>query len=249
MTIEVNCECGAKLKAKPELSGKRVKCPTCAKTLTVPDTSTPLAGPLVAADAADDPLGLGAIAFDSSSIPAKPRTEQTLPVPRPVDRPNSTGRSDRSRGAHTRGSTSLDMVAGGFSVLHGVMASYNAIQMILMLGKASLLVGPQVIFSFTILQSFASAIASVCILVAGIGLLAQRKKWALKLGLPASIVFLVLMGLNCAWFLWFMVMMAKIEGLALLSITVFIRMLPRFIAFSIGPALLIYISQSSNPRR
>ena len=36
MTIQVNCQCGQKLNAKPQWAGRRVKCPQCGKVLAVP---------------------------------------------------------------------------------------------------------------------------------------------------------------------------------------------------------------------
>lgn len=36
MSIKATCTCGAEFKAKPELAGKRVKCPTCGQAFTVP---------------------------------------------------------------------------------------------------------------------------------------------------------------------------------------------------------------------
>jgi DNA-directed RNA polymerase subunit RPC12/RpoP len=36
MSILVTCSCGAKFKAKVELAGKRLKCPTCGHPLSVP---------------------------------------------------------------------------------------------------------------------------------------------------------------------------------------------------------------------
>src|SRR5687768_598154 len=43
MALIVQCVCGAKLQAKPELVGKRVKCPSCGKPLIVaaPKTAAP----------------------------------------------------------------------------------------------------------------------------------------------------------------------------------------------------------------
>lgn len=39
--IQVNCSCGKTLSAKPELAGRRVKCPKCAAVLTVPAAPPP----------------------------------------------------------------------------------------------------------------------------------------------------------------------------------------------------------------
>lgn len=39
MTIEVECKCGKRLKAKPRLAGKRVRCPVCKHPLRIPDVS------------------------------------------------------------------------------------------------------------------------------------------------------------------------------------------------------------------
>lgn len=53
MTIPVSCQCGKSFKAKPELAGKRVKCPACGSVLQIPNaTPKPVD---------DDPLGLGSL--------------------------------------------------------------------------------------------------------------------------------------------------------------------------------------------
>jgi len=62
MSIVVACSCGQSLSAKPELAGKRVKCPKCGSVLQIPQPAAPLA-PL---DAPDDPLGLGG--FDEQQM-------------------------------------------------------------------------------------------------------------------------------------------------------------------------------------
>jgi len=36
MAIELKCSCGAKLKVKQQLAGKKIKCPKCSATITVP---------------------------------------------------------------------------------------------------------------------------------------------------------------------------------------------------------------------
>ena len=49
MPISVRCTCGKSFQAKDELSGKRVRCPSCGGAIEIP----------FAATASDDPLGLG----------------------------------------------------------------------------------------------------------------------------------------------------------------------------------------------
>ncbi len=41
MPIEFQCQCGAKLRAKEELAGKRLKCPKCSNALTIPEPDAP----------------------------------------------------------------------------------------------------------------------------------------------------------------------------------------------------------------
>lgn len=50
MPVSVQCECGRNLKARDEFAGKRAECPTCGRTLTIPQS--PGAQPGQAADAA-----------------------------------------------------------------------------------------------------------------------------------------------------------------------------------------------------
>ncbi|MEO2123278.1 MAG: hypothetical protein ABGY10_08110, partial [bacterium] len=77
-------------------------------------------------------------------------------------------------------STLVDMVAGGFSVLHGMYALHC-----ILLASQSARAGQFGSSSSHLL----GAIASTCILVAGILLLAQRKKWAFVFGLPGSYLY------------------------------------------------------------
>ncbi|MDA1054041.1 MAG: hypothetical protein O3C40_26630 [Planctomycetota bacterium] len=67
MTIIASCTCGAKLKAPPELAGKRVKCPSCGQPIAIPipsDASSEEIDPLAISASNDDPLGLGDLSTD-----------------------------------------------------------------------------------------------------------------------------------------------------------------------------------------
>lgn len=65
--IQVKCACGKTLSAKPELAGRRVKCPKCAAVLTVP------AAPPPAPAADDNPFAFG----DGDGLPAS-KTQRGL---------------------------------------------------------------------------------------------------------------------------------------------------------------------------
>lgn len=41
MTLEVRCQCGKRFMAKPHLAGKRVACPSCGSTITIPARQPP----------------------------------------------------------------------------------------------------------------------------------------------------------------------------------------------------------------
>ncbi len=275
MAIELICECGAKLKAKPELAGKQVKCPTCAKTMTVPKpaevirvscqcgkvfkANAKLAGkkmscpscgqplsipddmavvdPLSLASAADDPLGLGDI--DAAALPALPRTERSLPTRRPVSRPKSSKSADRPRNGN---STVVDMVAGGFAVLHGVIAAYGILQVISLIVRNPRVFGLSTLFSLAMIPFLLSAIASVCILVAGIGVLTHRKKWALEFGMPASFVYFGLLAIPLLIMVFAMMTVGAFANL-------FLATIPKMVVSAIGPAMLIYISRTPKRRR
>src|SRR3954453_5254783 len=45
LMIQVTCSCGKTLSARPDLAGRRVKCPKCAATLIVPSPATPAPPP------------------------------------------------------------------------------------------------------------------------------------------------------------------------------------------------------------
>ncbi|HIF33466.1 MAG TPA: hypothetical protein EYQ75_17840 [Planctomycetaceae bacterium] len=284
MAIELICECGAKLKAKPELAGKQVKCPTCAKTMTVPKpaevirvscqcgkvfkANAKLAGkkmscpscgqplsipddmavvdPLSLASAADDPLGLGDI--DAAALPALPRTERSLPTRRPVSRPKSSKSADRPRNGN---STVVDMVAGGFAVLHGVIAAYGILQMISLIVRNPRVFGLSTLFSLAMIPFLLSAIASVCILVAGIGVLTHRKKWALEFGMPASFVYFGLLAFALLKLVWAIMSLGAPGANIFLAMIpkMVVSMIPKMVVSAIGPAMLIYISRTPKRRR
>ena len=63
MTISVRCACGAKLKAKDSLAGKKAACPKCAQPLRIPTSTSPEVSPpdtRTSGGAVGDPLGLPA---------------------------------------------------------------------------------------------------------------------------------------------------------------------------------------------
>ena len=41
MTVPVDCTCGQRFRANSDLAGKRVRCPSCGNSLTVPRPQTP----------------------------------------------------------------------------------------------------------------------------------------------------------------------------------------------------------------
>ena len=72
MSSIVTCTCGKSFRAKPELAGKRVKCPACGSVLQIPpSTPTPQAAPSLTPLPAepDDPLGLGGFNEQSLGTP------------------------------------------------------------------------------------------------------------------------------------------------------------------------------------
>lgn len=80
MPISVQCECGRMLKAREEFAGKRAECPTCGRTLAIPEQNSPSpAAVAMAAALAGAPSG-------ASRSPAAPAAS-----PRP-DAPAAGGR-------------------------------------------------------------------------------------------------------------------------------------------------------------
>ncbi len=72
MSSIVTCTCGKSFRAKPELAGKRVKCPACGSVLQIPAaTPTPQTAPALTPLPAepDDPLGLGGFNEQSLGTP------------------------------------------------------------------------------------------------------------------------------------------------------------------------------------
>ena len=251
MTIELTCECGAKLKAKPELSGQLVKCPTCDTTMTVPSRPADSEAFRVSCQcgktfAANAKLAGKKLACPSCGLPSLPRAEPAIPAKQ------SVGRPDGSRRRKQAGSTLVDMVAGGFAVLHGAIAGYGLLQLVSLIVRVPGAFGPRALFSLGMLQFLVSTIASTCILVAGIGVLMKRKKWALEFGMPASFVYFGRLAFTLINLVWAMNALEE-SGMNLLGegyfMNLFLAMVPEMVASSIGPALLIYISLRSERRR
>ncbi len=83
MSIPVTCTCGQSFRAKPELAGKRVKCPTCGSVLQIPQPAQP-AQPAPPLDDSNDPLGLGgfneqAVGAPPPQMPGSQPLQSTLP--------------------------------------------------------------------------------------------------------------------------------------------------------------------------
>lgn len=68
---KVRCKCGKQFVAKPELAGKRFKCPGCGAVVAIPKqvASQAVGGSAGAATQDDDPLGLGDFANEEMSAP------------------------------------------------------------------------------------------------------------------------------------------------------------------------------------
>jgi hypothetical protein len=80
MPIDVRCACGKNLKAKDELAGKRVRCPSCKAVMT-------LAAPI--ADAEDEALGVLMSDPDPNERQASTNFREVDPEPPPPPRPQS----------------------------------------------------------------------------------------------------------------------------------------------------------------
>ncbi len=92
MPIVFACPCGTNLKAKPEDSGKRTRCPRCGKVLTIPDGSDPVTA--VASSKATSSGDPNAIAVDDLAWPtiddhahSEPASSHDVPV---AERPETT---------------------------------------------------------------------------------------------------------------------------------------------------------------
>lgn len=84
MSIVVTCSCGQSSRAKPELAGKRVKCPKCGSVMQIPLPAQP-AQPASPPAPLDDPLGLGgfdeqAMGAPSPQMPGSQPLQSTLPT-------------------------------------------------------------------------------------------------------------------------------------------------------------------------
>jgi hypothetical protein len=87
MAIQARCPCGQRFRIRPDLAGKRVRCPKCKGVFAVPfpenaDHADTSSDPLFC-DALDDPLGLGEsgpFGEYRPSLPAVPK-KQTQPFP------------------------------------------------------------------------------------------------------------------------------------------------------------------------
>ena len=126
MSVAVTCSCGSKFKAKEELAGKRVKCPSCGGTLAVPAVNPAVldAGdPLGAVDPPDDPLGLGDLASDplfSGDADGDPLgLNGKAPLPRAASATAAPQSTQTAKKGEKRSGSQLVTAAGWVAVAFG----------------------------------------------------------------------------------------------------------------------------------
>ncbi|MEZ6121874.1 MAG: hypothetical protein R3C49_01720 [Planctomycetaceae bacterium] len=88
MMIEVHCECGKVLRAKPELAGRRVKCPNCQAVLSIPQAAGGSSKPAGASTAKSDAQ---AAARPQTSAQPKPAAKPAAAAVPGKKRPQSSG--------------------------------------------------------------------------------------------------------------------------------------------------------------
>lgn len=119
MSIPVTCTCGQSFRAKPELAGKRVKCPTCGSVLQIPMPAQPTqpAQPAPPLDDPNDPLGLGG--FNEQAVGAPlPQMPGSQPLQSPLPS-YSAPKPKRDWGPIIR----IGLIGGGVLLVIGVLVA------------------------------------------------------------------------------------------------------------------------------
>lgn len=261
--IRVACQCGQAFQAKATLSGKSVQCPACHQALWVPHLSTASPNglessgervssddPLFSGHSPDDPLGIGS-AFGGP--PAR------RPQPNDAFKPKASHVRYRVMDNETRGQSRkhyrkqgskqselnqdvLVMVTGILCIIFGLGRIGSMYGIIFLLTSG-------LFFSIGGLVGVAMVLASAGILVAGVGLL-TKQGWAMQVGLIAGGGYFAVLAISVIFSLISLARLASLGASvgvgfdsASLAGRAFLSMIIFWIAQSIIPALLIFVTQ------
>ena len=263
MSIQAACTCGAQFAAKPELAGKRVKCPKCGQPFMIP------AGPALAVSAspADDPLGLGAAYSQAAAapmpFPGQPAATAAFPGAANwtnggaaaqgaqwTNRASTSARKEPEKSRSTSadlppsgvilGGISLEKLTGIAALCYGAFAIYRIIAVVRVVmftlglkGGSGLLL--RVFISPSMLLFYLALAVAGGMIAAGIGIL-QNKKWGLEVGAIAAYAHFALLAVSLL-----MSIPSLLSGPALLGF--FFRGIPLMVGESLGPVLILMLKQ------
>ena len=251
MSIQATCSCGATFKAKSELAGKRVKCPSCGQPFAIPDpraTRPDRTDPFGLPSPGDDPLGLSDLGSmgDPLAQPLPglngPATANSLsPAPTLPRQASILGSSKRDKATKVKKHSNLEIATGVLAIYHGGSAAYRAVFAIVAMVKLSSMVGPRAFVSVGMIFFLVGVAISAGILVGGISIFA-RKESGVQIGVMASYAYFILLAVG---FLWGMVSMVRLIGsdVGMLGMRMFVWMIPRMVFDSLGPGLLIFLAK------
>ena len=263
--IRVACQCGQAFQAKAELAGKRVKCPSCGQPLAIPaapsvaspgsdplglevTTADPLASgpdPFVGGATPHDPLALGHPEGDLfGDGPAAPvgQFNAATGSPTTVPRPANRGKRRRAESQPYGKENILEVATGVLAIYHGGSAIYRAIVAIVMMVKASTVIGPRAFVSLSTLLFLLGIAVSAGILAGGIGVL-MRRQWGLQVGVPASCAYFALLAIGLLMGLVGMARLLTSDAGGAGMWWMLVWIVPRTIIDSLGPGMMIFLHQ------
>lgn len=262
-SIRAACQCGQAFQAKATLAGRSVKCPSCGQALVVPQSSNPgapsrdlsrtrdvKAVPLVSVHSSDDPLGLGNN-FGATLSRRQPPNYAFKPKASHVryrvmdDEPRGQSRKRYRKQGSKQAELNQDvlvMVTGILCIIFGLGRIGSMYGIIFLLTSG-------LFFSVGGLVGVAMVLASAGILVAGVGLL-TKQGWAMQVGLIAGGGYFAVLAISVIFSLISLAQLASLGASvgvgfdsASLAGRAFVRMIIFWMAQSIVPALLIFVTQ------
>lgn len=129
MPISLTCDCGRALRLKDELAGRKIRCPSCNVSLTVPKPETSAEDEALdillgdAPAARPDPDRVSAESGIQTEEPRRPAPVRAEP-PRPVSTPKPPAKPSKrrpARGEDESGGRRFGIAVNGQIILGGVM--------------------------------------------------------------------------------------------------------------------------------
>jgi hypothetical protein len=162
MAIALTCDCGRSLRLKDELAGRKIRCPSCNDSLTVPTPETNAddeALDILLGDAPAEKTPSRPAPVESGvqteeprrPVPAPVRVEPPRPAPAPVKKPTTSKRRP-AKDDEDGGGRGFGIAINGNIIIGSLMVIGAVAWFLIRLGQGWLVFGSLFLFVFGILR-------------------------------------------------------------------------------------------------